>query len=210
MADFSSLFSTGLGPLAYQAFRGSKSKSGSSRDSDVPKGYNRVSTLDPQQRQLFTQWLSSLIGQNFGVGQNPAFQSGQSFLNDMLSGSPEAFEKFEAPYRREFYERTIPALAERFSGLGAGSQSSSAFQQALGQAGAGLSENLASLRGQLQLASLPQALGYAQAPGNQALSLLNMQSQAFLPKELSFLKQLGLRLSGGIGQGLGMLPGLAF
>lgn len=159
--------------------------------SKAPKGYKSISTFNPQQQQLFTQLLSSLMGQNFNVGQNPAFQQGQSFLQDLLSGSPESFEKFEAPYRREFQERTVPGLAERFSGLGSGAQSSSAFQQALGQAGAGLSENLASLRGRMQLGALPQALGYAQAPANQLQGLLGMNTQAFLPKQKGFLESFG-------------------
>lgn len=159
--------------------------------SKAPKGYKSISTLNPQQQQLFSQLFSALSGQNLGVGQNPAFQQGQSFLQDLLSGSPGAFEKFEAPYRREFQERTIPALAERFSGLGSGAQSSSAFQQALGQAGAGLSENLASLRGRLQLGALPQALGFAQAPANQLQALLGMNTQAFLPRQKGFMESFG-------------------
>lgn len=168
-----------------------------------PKGYEAFSTFNPQQAQLFQQLLASLGGTQ-GIGQNPLFQSGQSYLQNLLSGSPEAFEKFEAPYKRQFEEQTIPGLAERFSGMGAGAQRSSAFQQALGQAGAGLSENLASLRGQLQMGALPQALGYAQAPFNQLSSLLGMNTMGFAPQQKPWWQQGLIGMGSGVGQGLGM------
>lgn len=183
----------------------------------APAGYESFSTFNPQQAQLFQQLLASLGGAQ-GIGQNPLYQSGQNYLQDLLSGSPEAFEKFEAPYKRQFQEQTVPGLAERFSGIGAGAQRSSAFQQALGQAGAGLSENLASLRGQLQMGALPQALGYAQAPFNQLQSLLGMNTQGFVPKQKPFWQELLTGASGGLGQaaglgglaGLSKIPGLGF
>lgn len=54
--------------------------------------------------------------------------------------------------RTEFNTRTIPGIAEAFTALpGSGGQRSSAFQGALGAAGAGLNENLAALQGQYDL-----------------------------------------------------------
>lgn len=106
----------------------------------TPRGYERFSTLSAEQQNILSQLLPQLLGRAQGM--------------DMGA--------FEAPYKRQFEQEIIPGLAERFAGLGAGSQSSSAFQQALGQAGAGLTENLAMLREQQQqnaLQSLAQLLG---------------------------------------------------
>ena len=105
---------------------------------------------------------------------------------------------------RQFNEQIVPGIAERFSGLGSGAQSSSAFQQALGGAGADLSERLGALRGGLQGQAANQALGYAQQPVSNLQNFLGMQTQAFAPKQPSFGQQLGTGLIGGLGTGLGM------
>lgn len=68
----------------------------------------------------------------------------QNYFQDLLSQNPEAFEKFAAPARREFSENIVPTIAEQFAGSGA--LSSSGFTQALGQAGAGLTERLQVMR----------------------------------------------------------------
>lgn len=177
----------------------------------MPAGYQQLSTLSGGQKQLLKQLLGSLQGQSSNIQQSPLFQEGSSFLQNLLSGKPEATAAFEAPYLRQFQEQIVPGLAERFSGLGAGAQSSSAFSQALGAAGAGLSENLASLRGQLQLGALPQALGYAQQPVSnfQGLSQLGLgtNTKAFTPRQLPFWQQLLLGGAGGIGSALGSIGG---
>lgn len=155
------------------------------------KGFTQISTLDPQQSQLREQLLQ-VLGPLLG-------QSG-NYLQSLLSNEPGAFEAFEAPYKTQFEQETVPALAERFAGQGA--LSSSGFQQALGSAGAGLSQQLASLREGMR----------SQVPGqimSNLQNLLGQQTQAFLPKaskEMSFLKQLLLGSAGGIGSALGTLP----
>lgn len=119
-----------------------------------PKGLNILSTLNPQQQTILQQLLGSISGQSGNIQQNPLYQSGQNFLQGILGGDTS---KFEAPLMRQFNEQIIPGLAERFSGAGAGSQSSSAFQQALGGAGADLTERLGALRSGLQMQAAPQA-----------------------------------------------------
>lgn len=60
--------------------------------------------------------------------------------------NPQAgFAPFEERARSQFYQNTIPGLAERFTAMGGG-QKSSAFQGALGQAGSDLESQLAQLR----------------------------------------------------------------
>lgn len=53
--------------------------------------------------------------------------------------------------RTGFEQRTIPSLAERFTSMGSGGQRSSAFAGALGSAGAGLEQDLASLQQQFNM-----------------------------------------------------------
>jgi hypothetical protein len=166
----------------------------------MPKGYNVFSTLNPQQQTILSQLLGSMQGQARGIGQQPTFQSGQNYIQRILGGDTS---QFEAPLMRQFQEQIVPQLAERFSGAGAGAQSSSAFQQALGGAGADLAERLGSLRGQLQLGALPQALSYAQAPGSELLNLLGLNTQAFAPKQKPWWQGALTGLAGGIGSGIG-------
>lgn len=167
----------------------------------MPKGYETISTFNPQQQQGFSQLIQMLMGQ-LGGGQG-LFGQGSNYLQNLLSGSPEAFSNFEAPFKRQFEQETVPGIAERFSGLGSGAQSSSAFQQALGQAGAGLSENLASLRSGLQMQALPFAQSYSQQPMNALQNLLGMNTQSYLPKQQPFWKELLLGLAPGLGSAAG-------
>lgn len=175
----------------------------------MPRGYSSFNTGTKQQSQFLQQLLGQLGGQSSNIGQNPLFQQGSNYLQQLLSGSPESTAAFEAPAMRQFNEQIIPGLAERFSGLGAGAQSSSAFQQALGQAGAGLSENLQALRSGLQFGALPQALGYAQQPVSNLQGFgqlgLGTNMRGFIPKQQGFLQQLLMALAGGAGQSAGRL-----
>lgn len=167
----------------------------------------RHDTLNPEQNSLLQQLLASINPQQFNLGQNPLYQSGVSYLQQLLSGSPEASQAFEAPYRSDFEQNTIPALAERFAGMGA--QSSSGFQNALGQAGAGLQQQLAALRASLQGGAAQQALGYSQAPGQMGLGAaqLGLGTSPFAySQRAASTGALGGLLSG-VGKGAGMALG---
>jgi hypothetical protein len=112
--------------------------------------FSKQGTLDPSQMQAL-QGILSQLGQM--GGQGGAYSGAQNYLSGILNNAPGAFEQFEAPYRQQFEQQTIPGLAERFAGLGGGmggGLSSSGFGQAIGGAGAGLHAQLAGLRGQLQ------------------------------------------------------------
>lgn len=165
----------------------------------MPYGFNKVHTQSALQRNLFNRGLRGMQQGPESLYQSPTYQAGASYLQNLLEGGPEAFARFEAPYLRQFEEQTIPMLAERFGGAGA--QSSSAFQQALGGAGAGLSEQLASLRSGLQMQALPQALQYAQQPFQNLTDLLNMQTKALVPSGTSQWMDVLGQLLGGIGGG---------
>jgi hypothetical protein len=101
--------------------------------------------FSPQQNQL----LDLLQG-----GAQQQFPQALQFLGSILGQNPEALQAFQAPAMRQFQEEIIPTLAERFTTLGA--QGSSAFNQRLGQAGAGLAENLAAQRAGLSFNALQQ------------------------------------------------------
>jgi len=156
-----------------------------------PGGYEQVQKMTPEQQQMFKQLLP-MVQQ----GQ----QSGMQWINDILSGDPEAMAKFEAPYKRQFEQETVPGIAERFAGMGShGSQRSSAMDQTMGQAGRELSENLAALRGNLQMNAMNQLQG--------------MMGTAYQPTFESMYRQPTQGFFGGLasgaGQGFGQMAGMA-
>ena len=178
----------------------------------------QLPTMNSQQMGILQQLLGQINPQQFNLGQNPLYQQGSNYLQNLLSGSPESTAAFEAPHLAEFNQRIIPQLAERFGGMGA--QSSSAFRNALGEAGSNLQMQLAALRSGLQGYAAQQALGYAQAPGEMGLQQANLGlgtspfayqeqagSQGFLPL---LLAGLGGGLAGGAGAALGQAGGNAF
>lgn len=112
-----------------------------------------------------------------GIETRPLYNAGSSYLQSLLSNSPEAFQAFQQPYLENFQQNIAPGIAERFGsvGTGAGGTQSSAFANSLAQAGRGLQSDLAALRGNMQLGSLGQALGYAQQPISNTLAGLGVQ-----------------------------------
>lgn len=150
----------------------------------TPARIEAMPTMSKEQQSLFSNLLSQL---------GPIQGQGMEYLSKILGGDTEAFEK---PLMRQFEEQTIPSLAERFSGMDA--MGSSAFKQSLGQAGAGLSENLGALRGQLQqgaLGQLAQLLGM----GTQTPTFQYQQ----IPGTEGALRPLLSGIGSGIGSGLG-------
>lgn len=169
----------------------------------MPKGYSEVNTLAPNQKELFDQMVNGNIGKAGSIYDNPNYQAGSKYLQDLFDEDSEAYQKFEAPYLRQFREQTVPMLGERFAGFGAGAQSSSAFQQALGSSASELSENLAALRGNTQLSALGENRAYAQQPFENQRSLLDVSSKAYLQKPKSWWQNALSSLSSGAGSGIG-------
>lgn len=157
----------------------------------------KLDVLNPGQ-QNFQNMILSLFG-----GQGGQMGGPLGSLQKMLSDDPEAFKEFEAPFKRQFEEQTVPGLAERFSGAGAGAQRSSAFGQALSSAGAGLSENLAQLRGGLKMNALSQLMNLL--PAAMQPSFAYQEKQQRSPWSDIF-GGFGSGVAGGAGQ---LTPGLA-
>lgn len=121
----------------------------------------KVETMTGTEKKLFKKMLKQIDPKSFDLSKNKTFMRGQDFVKQMLDPSSEAYQKFEAPYMRQFNEEIVPGVAERFSQYDA--QDSSAFNQSMGQAASSLSERLAALRTQSMGAASNQALQYGTA-----------------------------------------------
>jgi hypothetical protein len=115
-----------------------------------------LQNLQQPQRPQFN-WLSGrpefqeqtpILNQGQQGVQNQALQQLMNLLKG--TGGLEGFKPIEDQARAQFNTQTIPGLAERFTSMGGG-QRSSAFQGALGSAGSGLEQGLASLKSQYGL-----------------------------------------------------------
>lgn len=133
--------------------------------------FQRIRTGTPEASK-FQKYLFRTGG---GLGKQPTYKAGRNYLMDLLSGEPEAFANFEAPYMQNFEEQILPSIANRFAGMGTGASglSSSGFQQTLAQAGRGLQKDLAAMRSGLQMQAIPQAYQFAQGPLQNQLQAMN-------------------------------------
>jgi hypothetical protein len=147
----------------------------------------QVPTMTGDQQQMWQEYFM-----NNRLEDSPLYQSGANYLQGILGGDTEAFE---APLMRQFNEQIIPGIAERYAGIGG--LSSSGFQQSMGQAGSGLAELLAKLRGELGLEASRQGASYAQLPYTNALQ--GMTQNAFQNVQIPG----GNGLFGGLAQGAG-------
>lgn len=142
----------------------------------TPGHAENIARFTPQQQQALNQILSQALGS--------------------LSSQNLDFGPIEQNARTQFQQQTVPSIAERFTSLGRGAQSSSGFSQALGQAGSGLESGLASLRSQYGLqqgALLQNLLGLGLQP--QFESLYHSRQPGFIESILG-------ALLGGAGKGL--------
>jgi hypothetical protein len=140
----------------------------------TPAQLQQPNRFNPQQMQAILQILQGGM---------------QQFQNPTQGFAPIADQA-----RRQFNEITVPSLAERFTSMGAGAQSSPAFAQLLGSAGVGLEGNLAAQQAQYGLQSRGQGL---QALGlgltDPYLNIQTPQQGGFLQQILPQLAQAGLR-----------------
>ena len=136
-----------LGPIP--GLLGNKKTRGSISSGLFGQGpqYEQIQRFGPERQQAFSQVLQQALS---GL-QNPS----------------AGFEPFANRARSQFKSQTVPSLAERFTSMGGGGQRSSAFQGALGRAGAGLEEGLAAQESQYGLqrgGQLQQLLGMGLTP----------------------------------------------
>lgn len=94
-----------------------------------PEEVKQIQRFTPQQQDV----LNSLL---------------QQYSQGMQQPLGQGFAPIAQQARTQFAEQTVPTIAERFSGMGAGAQKSSAFAQSLGRAGSALEGDLASRQAQ--------------------------------------------------------------
>lgn len=135
-----SIISAGAG--IYGAYKENKAqKRAEKRGPNV----SRISQLDPQQQQM-SQLINSILT---GQGEQP-----KGGLFGELFGGDEGFKAYSDPAIKAYHEQIVPEIAERFSGAGAGSQSSSAFQNVLARSGQDLATGLGQMRSQQRQSAL--------------------------------------------------------
>lgn len=161
-------------------------------------GYRQISTPTMNQNQTqLTDLLHSLLG-----GSEGGFAKGLGSLGKMAGGDQSYYDQMEAPALRQFGQLQ-GSLASRFSGMGSGARSSSGFQNTMGEAGADLAERLQGNRMNYQQQALQQLMDLSD-------SLLNRRTfeTSLIPKKKPFWQELSSSAAHGVGQGLGMIPGL--
>jgi len=100
---------------------------------------------DPKVTQIpaLSGGQQKLLDQSTGGIEGPLSEY-YKYMQGMMSGSPESYQNFEAPYMRQFQEKVIPGLENAATSFGM--RGSSGMQQSLAQAGTGLQERLAMMR----------------------------------------------------------------
>lgn len=200
--------------------------------------FDQVSNLNPQQQGILEQLLGQLGG-DFGAGnignllggditQQQPFQQGLGALSGFLEGGfnpQQVTDSFQAnvarPAIEQFQQELAPAIQQ--SAVAAGGGRSSAVPARTSQAAERLQTNLsgqllnqlnqseqASLSRQQQ--AIGQALGFAQAPGQQQLQQLGglqgllglglntgFQQNTYQPGKQGFGSTIGSVVGGGIG-----------
>jgi len=142
-------------------------------------------TRNPQQMGAMNQMLSQALGG--------------------LQGNKFDFAPIEQQARQGFAQQTIPGIAERFSMMGSGGgQRSSAFAGALGNAGAGLETDLASMRSQYGLKQQDQLMNMLH------MALAPQFENIYSPSSQGFLGSMAGGMGQGMGQGIGSLLPLFF
>lgn len=138
------------------------------------QGGEMKSSYSPEQIGLLNQSIAGAGGNGPpDITQNPQYQQGNEYLMSLFN-DPEFFNAFEAPMQREFQEKTMPTLANRYASMGTGGafQGSGFRNQALRE-GANLQEKIAAMRGNMQMNAIPQLMNSSQMPFNNYNQLLN-------------------------------------
>jgi hypothetical protein len=172
--------------------------------------FKQLPTQNADQRNFLSNTFQQL-GMNGQVGQN--YNSANQYNQQMLSGDPNAYSQWAAPYETQFQEQTLPGLAERFAGLGGGMgggvMGSSGFGQAIGGAATQFKSNLAGLYAQLQQQAAQNAMGQYNNLASGAMNTQTFQN-AYQPGSTGALGGIAQGVGQGFGQGAGLSLGNSF
>ena len=166
----------------------------------TPEKRENVSTLRPEQEQLYQQLQNA--GMNQGAGG--AFGDTADYYRNLLSDNSADYSAFAAPALRQYNQDIVPGISEQFAGMGAGGLSSSGFRNAQIQGATDLSERLGAIRANLRQAGA-QGLQNIGQMGLQNYSQ-NMVTQ---PGTEGFLSNIAPAIGTGIGAAFGGPMGAA-
>ena len=167
----------------------------------TPDRKKKIPTMAPYQEQDFRNRVENPIE------GNATYQAGNSYLQNILSGNPEAFKAFENPLIEQFQNQIVPMIAERFGGA-TGSMSNSGLNNSLAQAGRGLQTDIANVRGNMQMNAAQQALPYAQQPYSNTLAQSQVPTFAYTNQQgnQGLIGGAANAFAQGAGTGIGMGP----
>lgn len=150
-----------------------------------------ASNFNPEVESLFSKYIQGGPGGGQGIAQNPLYQqASQATQQNLGQFNPQQFEQLfqqgiANPTIRNYEQQVLPAIQNRFSDQSNlyGSGLNQALNQSAQELTGGLGELRARHQGQAyeshqnrQLQSIMQALGLAQAPGQESQQFYN---QAF-------------------------------
>lgn len=144
------------------AFKGVRN-AGSNLLFGTPEKRENVSTLRPEQEQLYNQLQQA----NLQPGAGGSFGTAADYYRGLLSDNNADMGAFAAPELRRYNEDIVPGLSEQFAGMGAGGLSSSGFRNAQVQGATDLSERLAQIRANLR---------HSAAQGLQGIGMAGLQN----------------------------------
>lgn len=160
----------------------------------TPEKRENVSTLRPEQEDLYQQ----LVNAGLGHGAGGAFGGAADYYRGLLGDNSADFNAFAAPQLRQYNQEIVPGLSEQFAGMGAGGLSSSGFRNAQVQGATDLAERLGAIRANLRQAGA-QGLQNIGQQGLQSYS----QNMVTEPGTEGFLSQ----ISPAIGSSVSSLAG---
>jgi hypothetical protein len=132
----------------------------------------KVNTMDKYGRKMLSNVIDKINLESFNLKDNPIYQQGMQFLNDMMNPDSEQMRTMEQPYRRQFAEETAPGIANQFAMNDA--ISSSGFEHSMGRAAGDLEGNIAGMKQNAMMNASNQMLGYSQAPAQMQQGLVQM------------------------------------
>lgn len=175
------------------------------------------STYNKGQRNTLDDILNSLRGMKGGaqdIQQNPTYQGGNEWLQNLFGGDQGFFNSIEAPAFRQFNEEIAPGIAQRFASQGSGgSLNSTGFRNQIARESGNLATNLAAMRSNLQSQNVGSALQYGQQPFSNYAQLLQtalQPTQNVYQPATNPLAGIAGAFAGGIGQGYGQKWGQTF
>ena len=132
----------------------------------------KYKTLDHHSRKMLGRVIDKINLGSFNLKDNPIFQQGMQFLQDMMNPDSEQMKTMEQPYRRQFAEETAPGIANQFAMNDA--ISSSGFEHAMGRAAGDLEGNIAGMKQNAMMNASQQAMSYAGAPAQFQQNLVDL------------------------------------